>query len=159
MPSSAAWVLDLGAGLQAATGPLETLHVVHQPTAYLVPGSPFYCQRVLVWEDQILPMMELAPWLYGAAHSEADQNNIIAVIVAYQDQPQQEPNYGALRLADLPRQINVDDEHACPLPDTPEGWSSIASACFEYQQWALPILDLATIFSSRLNHQEEAASD
>ena len=63
MAESTAWVLALDQQLRAAVGEREMVHLIEAPTLLEVPRSPFYCRQVLVWNDAVLPAMDLAAWL------------------------------------------------------------------------------------------------
>lgn len=145
--SSNAWLLALDDELPAAVGNLEIVHLLQFPALHSVPGSPFYCQNVLVWQNRILPAMDLSAWLRGRVMT---RSFVLAAIAAYQNQPGDEPQYGSLLLTELPKQITVDDSQACALPEKPRGWSNIAISCFQFEDKEVPILNLPYIFSDAL---------
>lgn len=147
MTSSSAWLLSLDNDLSAAVGGLEIVHLLQFPELHPVPGSPFYCQNVLIWQNRILPAMDLSAWLRGRV---VTRSFILAAVAAYQDQPGADPQYGGLLLTELPRQITVDDAQACALPERPRGWSNIAISCFEFEEKEVPILNLSYVFSDAL---------
>jgi chemotaxis signal transduction protein len=147
MAESGAWIMDLDGELQAAVGEREMLHVVQGPELYLIPLSPPYCQHVLIWQDTILPMMDLAAWLKGQPERREHR---IAGIFAYQARGDQAIRYGALSLAATPVRAQVNDQQACPLPTQPRGWKRLSLSCFALGERIIPILDLPTIFSNAL---------
>ena len=147
MTSSKAWLLQLDNAVAAAVGELEVAHVLQFPKTYTIAGAPSYCQQITLWQDQILPIFDLSAWLQNKA--AANDTELVAV-AAYQQQAGAKPLYGGLRIVDLPRQITVDDEQACPLPVTPAGWPYVALACFNQQDNVVPILDIQALFSGHL---------
>ena len=144
---SAAWVLPLAAQWRAAVGERELVHLVELPTLLEVPKSPFYCRQVLLWNNMILPAMDLAAWLIGHAEQKTQQ---LAGIFAYQYYPNDAPHYGALLLYAIPTRVWVSDKQACDLPSAPVGWQSLAISCFADGDDVIPILDLPFVFSGAL---------
>ena len=151
MASSNAWILPLDHNLNVAVGEYEILHLVHFPALFAVPGAPFYCRQVLVWQNQILPAMDLSAWLQGKAQ-QRDQK--LVAIAAYTDPDTHATQYAGLILDDIPRQVMVDDSQACDLPDTEQRseWQRIAISCFNHSERSVPIIDLTTVFSGALLH-------
>lgn len=147
MASGNAWFLALDNEFSAAVGRLEIVHLLQFPVLHAVHGGPFYCSRVLIWQNRILPAMDLAAWLRG---KQVNRTFILAAVVAYQDTRSIEPQYGSILLSELPRQIMVDDSQACSLPEKPRGWSNIAISCFDFDGKPVPILNLSHIFSDAL---------
>ena len=147
MAESTAWVLALDQQLLAAVGEREMVHLIEAPTLLEVPRSPFYCRQVLVWNDAVLPAMDLAAWLRG---QPAPRPQTLVGVFAYQTQPGADPEYGALLLADIPTRIRVADEQACALPQQPSDWRTLAISCFKQDDQPIPILDLPHIFGGGL---------
>jgi chemotaxis signal transduction protein len=144
---SAAWVLMLDRQLLAAVGERELVHLVETPILLDVPRSPPYCRQVLVWNDTVLPAMDVAAWLRG---QPAQRQQTLAGVFAYQTRPGAAPEYGALLLAGIPARTRVADDQACALPKQPSGWRTLAISCFKQGDQPMPILDLPTIFTGGL---------
>ena len=147
MAESTAWVLALDQQLLAAVGEREMVHLIETPTLLEVPRSPFYCRQVLVWNDAVLPAMDLAAWL---RRQPAPRSQPVAGVFAYQTRPGADPEYGALLLADIPTRTRVTDEQASLLPQQPGAWRTLAIACFKQDDQPIPILDLPHIFGGGL---------
>ena len=147
MAESTAWVLALDQQLLAAVGEREMVHLIETPTLLEVPRSPFYCRQVLVWNDAVLPAMDLAAWLRG---QPAHRAQTLVGVFAYQTRPGVDPEYGALLLADIPTRTRVTDEQACALPQQPGDWRTLAISCFKQDDQPIPILDLPHIFDGGL---------
>ncbi len=144
---SAAWVLMLDHQLLAAVGERELVHLIEAPTLLDIPRSPSYCRQVLVWNDTVLPAMDLAAWLRG---QPAQRPQTLAGVFAYQTRPGANPEYGALLLAGIPAQTRVADAQACALPKQPGNWRTLAISCFKQGERSIPILDLPHIFGGGL---------
>ncbi len=148
MKLSKAWALDLGADLHAAVGIREMLHLVPSPELFDVPSTPYYCRQVVIWKDEILPVVDLAAWLTGG---ERRQQQSLVGIYAYQTRPGNSPQQGALLLSAIPRRISVSDDQASPLPHNPERWREIACSCFTGKDGiSIPVIDLACVFTQGL---------
>ncbi|MDS4030580.1 MAG: chemotaxis protein CheW [Candidatus Contendobacter sp.] len=147
MAESAAWVLALDHQLRAAVGERELVHLIETPILLDVPRSPHYCRQVLVWNDTVLPAMDLAAWLRGQSTQRQEP---LAGVFAYQTRPGADPEYGALLLSAIPTQTRVDDDQVCALPKQPGNWQTLAISCFQQGDQPIPILDLPHIFSGGL---------
>ena len=144
MSRCAGWLLHLSGGAAAVVGQRELLHLVTQPQTHEVPCAPAYCRRVLVWEQGILPVFDVGVWSDPA--TTGIEAPVIA-IVGFQADGDTAPGFGGLLLTATPQRIDVDDAWACTLPPALSRWRPIACACFERDGEALPVLDLARIFT------------
>lgn len=148
MKESTAWILSLATDLQAGVGELEMVHLVPSPELFDVPATPFYCRHVLIWEDGILPVLDLAAWLKG--HAEPREHRLVGIF-AYQDRPGATPRHGGLLLERTPRRVQVSDKQASGLPEDSASWRQIAVSCFTDDEGKrIPIIDLAQLFSRAL---------
>ncbi len=147
MAESDAWVLALDLQLRAAVGKRELVHLIETPMLFEVPRSPSYCRQVVVWNDTVLPAMDLAVWLRG---QPTQRQQPLAGVFAYQTRPGADPEYGALLLSGIPTRTRVDDDQVCALPKQPGSWQILAISCFKQGNSSIPILDLPHIFGSGL---------
>ena len=60
MPHSNAWILDFGMDFCAAVGVREILHLVDDSPSFAIPCTPLFCHRVIIWQGNLLPLMDLA---------------------------------------------------------------------------------------------------
>lgn len=143
-----AWLLDLGAGLHAAVGQLEMVHVLPDtPTLFEIPQSPAYCRQVFVWQGEVLPLMDVARRLAARPPSVNGSRGQI-VITAFQEYPGAASRHGALSVSTAPVRIRVNDSQARALPESQPGWRRLAIACFEHpDRGPVPVLDLRRLFS------------
>jgi len=144
---STAWILALDDRLRAAVGERELIHLIEVPTLLEVPLCPYYCRHILVWNDAVLPAMDLAAWLHG---QPSQRSRTLAGVFGYQMRRGAKPEYGALLLAGIPARARVTDESACGLPKKPRNWRSAAISCFKPGSDLIPVLDLAHIFAGGL---------
>lgn len=142
-----AWLLDFGNRVRAAVGTRVLLHVIDEPILHTVPCTPAYCRSVISWQGQLLPVMDIAAIL-----DEGPQTPLLLAIAAYQDRTENITHFGALLLSAPPTAIAIADMQSCPLPENPVSWSKFAISCFNYRDEAIPVLNLARIFSLPVNH-------
>ena len=156
MTVSEAWLLDCGNSLAIAVGDHEMAEYMQGQNFYSVPGSPGYCSSVLVWQNNIVPVMDLSALQYGPG---GEQGNSLVCLLHYQETPNAPLQHLALRVARTPQKIRVDDEHACELP---EGLQSsilgqVSLACFNYDGLAVLVLDIARLCSAEFRELANAA--
>lgn len=144
MSEATAWIVDFEGGFQAAIGERTLLHIVESPRLEHIPQTPVTCQSVLLWEDGILPVIDLTAWL---THQPAARDGTIG-IVGWQSQEGAAPQYGALLFSAIPRKARASDDQICDLPTEPAGWRDIAISCFLHEGHAIPILDIPRLFST-----------
>lgn len=137
-----AWLLNFGHDLRAAVGARVLLHVIDNPKLHAVPCTPAYCHNVISWQGQLLPALDMASLL-----DDIPQAPLLLAIAAYQDHSENVTRFGALLISTPPTAISVGDTQSCPLPDQAKSWNKYALSCFDYEDAAIPILNLARIFS------------
>ena len=146
MKEVGAWLLELVQGLLAAVGEREMVHLLpDKPALFEIPYAPVYCRHVLVWQGEVLPLMNLAKRVLGRAET-GDQP--VIVITAFQDHSGAQAKHAALALSAPPNRIWVNDSQACELPDSSDAWRTLTIACFEQPDCGpVPILALDKVFS------------
>jgi chemotaxis signal transduction protein len=143
--SAQAWILAFGDRQIAAVGLHELVEVLSRPKLYHVPMAGARCYQVLVWRDEILPVVS-----FGAdTRSEPDDARYRAAVTAiavYQTVPGEPLRHGALRLSAMPKTATVADDMACALSDCHSSMSDFAISCFSYENSAVPVIDLTRVF-------------
>jgi len=145
-----AWLLDFGNGLQAAVAYHEMWQVLLSPKLFDVPCTPGYCSHVLILQNKILPVLNMATLLLDAEKPFIAIGNVIGVVV-YQTEPKEPADYGCLYLSKMPQRIEVSDDDACDLPEDKKYWEPLTLSCFLRDGVAIPIIDFAYLFSGELN--------
>ena len=154
MAEAQAWVLSFDKRLRAAVGELELVHVLPEaPTLIEIPDTPSYCRHVILWQQRVIPVMNLAARLLGErqteSHAVVASIDTLVGILAYQSAPGEPPGHGALLLSRVPTRARVSDSQACGLPAKPEQWASLAISCFEHRDHGpIPVLDVPRLFLS-----------
>ncbi|MCK5364672.1 MAG: chemotaxis protein CheW [Gammaproteobacteria bacterium] len=143
--SAQAWLLELSRNQVAAVGLHELLEVLSRPKLFHVPMASARCHHVLVWRDEILPVVD-----FGADRtSESDDaasGGAVTAIAVYQTVPGEPLRHGALLLNVMPKTVTVADNMACALPESHSSLSELAISCFSYENVAIPVIDLTRVF-------------
>jgi len=157
MTTSDAWLLECGESLLIAVGDHEMAEYVQQQNFYTVPGSPAYCSSVIVWQGNIVPVMDLAR-LQGAASTASHANSLLCVL-RYQPAPNTAVMNLAVRVTRAPQKIKVNDEHACEIPEELQASAlgQVNLACFNYDEKPVLIVDLARLCSAEFRDLANAA--
>jgi len=148
MEDTHAWMIGLRGGHKAAVGELELMHVLpDSPELYSVLKAPSHCRQVFLWEGHMLPVLDLSLWL-----GEAPDDGVDAHLGVFRYRPGRGEalHYGSLIIEGAPRQVLVNDGHACELPADRDAWRQVAHACFDYAGDAVPVLNLPRIFGHPL---------
>lgn len=153
-PTAQAWLLEFGGDRVAAVGLHELVEVLSRPKLYHVPMTAIPCHQVLVWRDEILPVMNFMA--SAEPDVEDDEGAPVTAIAAYQLSPGSPVRHGALELGAMPKTVTVDDGMSCPLPEGSDYLNALALSCFSYQNFAVPVIDLARVFEG--SRQERAGS-
>lgn len=141
MSASNAWLLDFGMPVRAAVGARELVQILDGAATFTVPLTPRYSRCVVVWQQRLLPVFDLARKM-GAAEGE----RTLLAVVGYHGAPGQAVQFGALALAAPPVRIAVSDQQACPLAEQQAEWGALALSCFEHGGTPIPVLHLERIF-------------
>ncbi len=142
-----AWILEFGEQRFAAIGEQEMVHLVDEPELFAVPESPAWCNQAILWQGEVLPVMNLLVLLSLPAGTVTSPETPVVGIAAYQSEPGAMPQYGGLLLSRIPVKKPVTDEQACELPEPRNEWQRLAISCFADNGRATPILDLPRLFA------------
>jgi len=143
--SAQAWLLEFSRQQVVAVGLHELVEVLSRPKLYHVPMSSPRSHQVLVWRDEILPVVG-----FGAdTESESDDalfGAAVTAIAVYQTVPGEPLRHGALQLNGMPKTVTVTDNMACALPDSHSAIRNLAISCFSHENLAVPVIDLTRVF-------------
>jgi chemotaxis signal transduction protein len=144
-----AWIISITDTLSVAVGEFELVHILpDMPELFHVPNAPPYCQQVFIWENKIIPVMNLAEKLCLEQHS-ATHSRIVISIFAYRINRIGVAEYCALFSDSVPHQIDISDEQACPLSADLYSWTPYFRSCFQEAETKkiIPILKLERLFT------------
>ena len=145
--SAQAWLLEFSRIQIAAVGLHELLEVLSRPKLYHVPMASARCHQVLVWRDEILPVVDFSADPTSESDDAASGGAVTAIAV-YQTVPGEPLRHGALQLNAMPKTITVADNMACALPESQPSLSELAISCFSYENLAIPVIDLTRVFEN-----------
>ena len=155
MSSAEAWLLECGNSLAIAVGDHEMVEYIQGPFCYSVPATPGYCDSVLLWHDNFVPVMDIAA-LYDRPVEKA---NSVICILNYQPVANEPLLQVALRVSKAPEKINVDDEQACELsePFKSSLLNSVTLTSFTAGSQQAIIVDIAKLCSAEFRDLVNAA--
>lgn len=145
-----AWLFDFGAGLRAIVSGRHLVEYLRAPQVFEVPLLPTAARGVLIWREQLVPLLDLTSLTSDGHCGEVTNKLIGAIMLVYRERPASPLQYGALVLATVPREINVSDDLACDLPAEPAFWGALAVSCIHYEHRPTPILRVGSIFTQVL---------
>ena len=145
MSISSAWLLEPNDLLSIAIGDHEMVEYVHVSVSFPVPGAPKYCNQVLYWKHNLVPVMDIGVLLGNPAQGAST----FICLIAYQEQSGSVLQYVAVKVRTAPEKIRVDDSLVCDLPaDINEGvLLPLCLSCFSHGGRPVVILDIAGLCS------------
>ena len=130
--------------LHVSVSQMELVHIINTPCVINVPQAPKFCQDVIIWNDNILPVVDLSALSNHSASKST--GNVIAVII-YRD-VNAEIQYGGVVLTDSPELEQVDNSQLCQLPEHARDLRTFSLSCFKSKAGnEVPILDMGRIFA------------
>jgi len=155
MAQSKAWVLSLSEEDCAAIGNQQMVEYILAADIKIMPLplTPAYSLGVLVWREQMIPVIDIGKLLSSPGVELSAMAGIM--VLAYQQAPGEPIEHGAVVLRSVPRDITVNSDMSCPLPIAPAAWRTLAVACFSDQGQEIPILNAKQVFSSAIHKVNE----
>ncbi len=153
--SATAWILGFGRS-HIAVGEFEVLHILDQrPERFPIPQTPGHCREVILWEEQIVPLLDLtvlAEDSHGQHsrqdHGEGAAKQIVA-IVGFQSRANEVPGYGALLLSKIPQRYTVQDDLASAFPSESPGLNRFTLCSFAHPEYGyVRVLDVPRLFAA-----------
>lgn len=139
----AAWILPVDEFMKVAVGEFEFIHIVSQTEYFSIPQAPKYCDQVILWNENIVPVMDLSLWYSG--HEQSYDTAVIAVLIYKNNNG--DLLYGGIRLKNMPVLNIVTNDQSCLLPDESDKWKEMCLSCFKSSNGdVVPILDVARLF-------------
>jgi chemotaxis signal transduction protein len=142
------WLVDVGGRWRLAVGGHCVVEYLLSPPTHPLPRVPAHCLGVLLWQERMIPLVDLGPVLSGEPQP-AGRGGLRAVVLAYEEAAGQPLRYGALAVRSAPVEVWASDEMACPLPESP-ALGHLARSCFEHHEETIPVLDPAALFAAVL---------
>ncbi|VAW92029.1 hypothetical protein MNBD_GAMMA22-2311 [hydrothermal vent metagenome] len=145
--SSSAWLLHVANNVQFCIGLHQAAEYIEEPTIHSVPMAPAYCNHVLFWRDDIIPVVDIN---LLAGHP-ATQSRRFVMVIAYQVQDNAPIEHLAVLLESAPHKIQVNDKDACEIPKTyPERLKPYVMSLFKYKDEVASVLNIAQMSIGRI---------
>lgn len=146
MTVSEAWLLQPENSPLIAISDHQIVEYIQAPVVFAVPGAPKYCNSVVLWQSNPVPVMDIGGVL---GFPESDGSSLMNLI-AFQEQPGQPLQYVAIKVKIAPQKIQVDDALTCELPEEirESVLSKICLSCFSNENRPVVILDIARLCSA-----------
>ena len=129
---------------------MELVHIINRPDPVSIPGAPDYCGNIIIWNDNILPVVDIAT-LYK--HGMPQSSHEVVAVIIYRDQ-NNDIQYGGIGLYASPELEHVENQQVCAVPDQPECLRTISLSCFISKDGhEVPILDMGKLFSRDLAYE------
>ncbi len=146
MTASGAWLLQCSDTLTIAVSDQEMVEFIDTPLRFEVPGSPEYCSAVVLWQNDLVPIMDVAVLLGNPPEEKITRVSLLT----YQDKPGASLQQLAVSVVSTPQKIQVDDEQASELPEQiiSSVLMPLSLSCFSHDDKPVIILDIARLGSA-----------
>jgi len=147
MSTSDAWLIECDESLSIAVADCEMLELIQAGQCHHVPGSPDYCSSVLVWQENVVPIMNLSALHHGANQQRPGS---YLCLLNYQETPNTSLQHLALPVSKAPERIQVNDDQVCELPREYESslLKPVTLSCFTHHAKPVLILDISGLCST-----------
>ena len=137
-----AWLLHMSGNIKLSIAEHQAAEYIENPTLHHVPVSNSSCNKVVLWRENIVPVLDMNT-LFGNPAS-TDYKRI--VVVAYQEEEGKELKYTAILLSLSPEKILIDDDDVCEFPeDYPVKLKPHAISLFRHQSQLVSIFNFASL--------------
>ena len=141
-----AWLLKTGGDIDLAVGAASMVQLLDKPTTYRIPATPAYASTVLLWENQVVSILDPRAWLFDSPLQDASY----VALLAYQTAPMEPLKYGAMRLSEVPESIQVDDSmKAIPEEQLSDAVEAVCDSAFTAFGRSILIPNLESIFDQK----------
>lgn len=145
MSKAAAWIMKINETIYISVSQMELVHIISNPAIIPVPRAPAYCQNIIIWNDNVLPVVDISQLLDGANDSYYNQS---VAVITYRDH-NNIIQYGGILLADSPVLEHVNNDQLCQLSGDTMNLHAISLSCFTSKKgFQVPIIDMSKLFSS-----------
>jgi len=146
MTASDAWLLESSDTLTIAVSDHEMVEYIDAPLRFEVSGSPEYCSAVVLWHDNLVPIMDVAVLL----GNPPDETKNRVSLLTYQEKPGEALQQLAISVVRAPLKIRVDDGQASDLPEqiATSVLMPISLSCFSHDDKPVIVLDISRLASA-----------
>lgn len=150
MPS--AWVLKVTENLQVAVSQYEMHHIEESSQLIKIPCSPAWCNNLLLWKSQIVPVIDFTKWQKSIdAEPSSQQDTRMIAIIRYKNPQTATTSYGAIRIEQPPVLEKVSNQQSCQADDLSNDLRAISVSAFRNSDKAtVPVLNVSKLFSGAI---------
>ncbi|MCW9015183.1 MAG: chemotaxis protein CheW [Gammaproteobacteria bacterium] len=152
MNKAQAWLLQIDRKTRVAVGHLELIHIVNYPEYYDVPRSPEHCKRVILWNKNIIPVIDMSMLIDGI--STYYHKNKIAIAM-YENSQTGQYEYGGIQLMDTPILKVIDNNQGVSRSQLSDKWRDYSLSAFKVNEEMIPIVSIRKIFSSKSVYKDK----
>jgi chemotaxis signal transduction protein len=139
--STPAWVLAPSEHYKIAIGESFMAEYVRDSLLHDIPGALNYCNQVLLWRDNFIPVIDINVILGDGALNDSH-----IAVVAYQEYAGQRPQYVAIKILGEVERVTVSDDMACDWPEAyPPELQPIVESLFMHQEKLVSIVSIADL--------------
>jgi len=139
-----AWVLTIGQEINIAVGQFELVHIINRPEYLHVPQAPEYCKQVIIWNNNIVPVINLSSLFLDTNQQDA----CVAVAILMYENDQGNLVYGGIKLMGIPVMEKVFNEQQCKTPSALLKMENMSVSSYMSKTGVItPILNVSSIFS------------
>jgi len=151
--AASAWVLEVADNISVAISQYEMNHIDESSGLIKVPKAPVWCDHVMLWKNQVVPVMDFIK-IYDPEYRSSDvaYDSIMVAIVRVFDDSEQKINYGAIRILQPPVLEKISNKQASKKQEIDQKWNGISVSAFNYKQTVVPVLDIKSLFGGSLEH-------
>jgi chemotaxis signal transduction protein len=148
-----AWLLECGS-LRLLVSPNNIQHVIESTDKYFhVPMMPAHCNSMLVWQQHVMPVVNVAVWLNAASTSCQ-----YSCIMGWQDIDRGN-EYGVLMTSAFPQRVKISDSNCVtPSAEVAECWQQCALCFVQLGNDVIPIIDPARLFGASQFKEQQGHS-
>ena len=140
--------MDVGGRWRLAVGAPCVVEYLLSPPTHLLPRMPAHCLGVLVWQERLIPILDLAP-VFSERPIPRERSAARAVVLAYQESPGKPLSYGAVVVRSAPVEVWASDHMARSLPEH-SALRKLSRSCFAHGEELIPVLDTKRLFATSL---------
>jgi hypothetical protein len=145
MTNAVAWIVPLPGNVWIAVGNLELVHVLpDMPARSVIADAPAFLNEAISWDGSTIPVFDAGRFNRGI---EKISETVYYGVLRYRPTPSGPQQFGAMKMTAIPQRVAVDDQMACDLPESHHHWRPYSVSCFTLDGRAVPVLDLARLFS------------
>ena len=150
--SVSAWVLKVSDNQYVAISQYEMNHLEEHSDFIKIPKSPAWCNSVMLWKNQIVPVMDFTHWDGNLKSDDTDESGpTMVAIIRLIHTKDNVAKYGAIRILQPPVLEKVSNQQACHQAEVTNKFSDVAVSAFKYRdQLVIPVLDIEKLFSGAI---------